>query len=188
MRPWSRKKLEDGCGAIVARGVVGRAREPIAFLPICDPLGSLPLGQRGELAEPSGHDRPKVVVGGDPQEAVALAELAVLVPAADDECVVESLVGERNRHDVERVVSVYQQARSMAAAARGHLGEPAGKCGRCRRRPAETSTSAVRSSTARRQPLGQRRRAAPRAPAPRRGPPPPADRAGGGWCGTRRRW
>src|SRR5687768_15061052 len=89
------EKVEHRGGPVVARRVVGRAREPVATLAIRHLPRSLPLRERSELAIPAGHDRPKFGVPRDTEEAISLAQLAVLVPAAHHEGIVESLAGKR---------------------------------------------------------------------------------------------
>ncbi len=120
------EEIEHRDGAIMAGRIVGRAGELVASLSIGHPLPALPVGQDAELAEPPRHNRPKLGVRREPQKAVSLPQLTVLVPAAHDEGVAESLVGERDRHHVERVIRVHQQPASVTPAARRYVSEPTG--------------------------------------------------------------
>src|SRR5215204_2089084 len=124
--PMLTEEVEHTDGAIMTRGIVGRAGELVASRSIGYPVRSLPVAQNGKLAEPPRHDRPQVGIRGDPQIAVSLPQLAILVTAAHNKGVAESLVSERDRYRVERVIRVHQEPAPMATAARRHLGEPTG--------------------------------------------------------------
>src|SRR5688572_14413309 len=124
--PTLTEEVEHTDGAIMAGRIVGRAGELVASLSIGYSPRVLPVRQDSKLAEPPGNHRPKIGVRWDPHEAVSLPQLTILVPAANDEGVAQSLVVERDRHDVERVIGVQQQPAPVAPAARRHLSEPAG--------------------------------------------------------------
>src|SRR5439155_16439821 len=79
------EEVEHRDGAIMAGRIVGRAGELVASLSIGYPLPALPVGQDAELVEPPRHHRPKLGVRREPQKAVSLPQLTVLVPAAHDE-------------------------------------------------------------------------------------------------------
>ena len=66
------------------------------------------IAQCCEFCEPTRYNRPHLRVRRHPQETVAFAKLAVLVPAADDECAVQSLLLDGERHDVQGVVRIDQ--------------------------------------------------------------------------------
>src|SRR2546429_10004971 len=79
--------------------------------------------ERLELTEPTGDHRSQGAARGNPQKAVTLAQLAVLVAAAHDAGFQQPVSLEGERHDVERVIRVHQQLRARAAARREHMGE-----------------------------------------------------------------
>ena len=89
------------------------------------------------------------------QEAVALAELAVLVAAAGDERAVQSHRRDVERHDVEMVIGVDQQLGAMRRACRRHAIE-SGTIAAVSKSTDDTSTASVRSFTALASAIGQR--------------------------------
>src|ERR1051326_8222708 len=72
------EELEHRGAAVMTREVVRRARKPRRPRPIRH-ASTRRLRQIGEFAEPAGEHRPERRVGGESQERVARAELAVLV-------------------------------------------------------------------------------------------------------------
>src|SRR5690242_18139081 len=105
------EKVEHRSRSVMARRIVGRPGEPGGARTVSDLQSHrrFPMSQRLELAEPAGDHRPERAVARNPQEAVSLAQLAVLVAAADHECLRQPLSSQRERHDTERVIDVYEQ-------------------------------------------------------------------------------
>src|SRR6266487_3985618 len=83
------EEVEHRDGAIMAGRIVGGAGKPVASLTIGYSLRALPIRQDGKLAEPPRYHRPKVRVRRDPQKAVSLSKLTILVPAGHDEGVAQ---------------------------------------------------------------------------------------------------
>src|SRR5690242_1563445 len=79
------EEVEHRRGAVVARRIVRRPGEARGALSVRHLARIRRLRQLGELAEPSGDDRPQGAIFRDPEERVALFQLAILVAAADDE-------------------------------------------------------------------------------------------------------
>jgi len=117
------EEIEHARGTIMAGRIIGRAREPSCTLAVRDRSRRLARGERVEFGEPSGDHRLQSAVTGDAQEAVAFAQLAILVAAADYERLRQPVSPEREWHDAERVIGVHQQLRAHAAARREHVGE-----------------------------------------------------------------
>ena len=120
------------------------------------------LRSSAELAEPAGQHRPQPATGRHPQEAVALAELAVLVAAAGHERLVETAARDVERHDVQMVIRVDQQRAPCCAQAAATASRP-GTISAVSKSTDETITHARAIVHRAREPLGQRlRRPAPR--------------------------
>ncbi len=108
------KEIEDLGRPVVGGRVVGGAGEAGGPVAVRHPVGWR-VRQIRELGEPAGDHRAQIAARRDPQEAVALAELHVLVAAAHHPGALEPLVGQRPRDHVERVVGVDQQLRTVTS-------------------------------------------------------------------------
>ena len=111
------EERHDAGGAVMARRVVGRAREALGPAPVGDARGVVLVGQRAELRVPAG-DRGAEVLGvrGQAQEAVALPELQVLVAAADHPGRPEPQLVEGEGDRAQRVVGVDDELRARTRA------------------------------------------------------------------------
>src|SRR5437773_6177874 len=91
------EKIEHARRAVMTRGVIRGPGESCPSTPICDvPPSRRPAcparpAQLFKLREPSRHHRPQRAVPRDAQEAVSLAELAVLVASAGNKGLFQSL-------------------------------------------------------------------------------------------------
>ncbi len=91
----------------MACGIIRRAGEPL----MTGSVSYLALGhiaQRCEFCEPTRYNRPHLRVRRQSQETVAFAKLAVLVPAADDECAIQFFLLDGERHVVQGVLRIDQ--------------------------------------------------------------------------------
>jgi hypothetical protein len=104
------------------------------------------LGELGKLAEPSGQHGPQLTPGWNAQQAVALAELAVLVAAAGDERALETERADVERHDIHMVIGIHEQFRAMSACTPRRSRARLGTISAVSYRTDETSTQATRSS------------------------------------------
>ena len=118
------EEVEHARRAVVARRIVGRAREPRTARPVGHAAVARTRGESVELREPPRHDRSKLAAGRHAQKAIPLAELAIFVAASHDERIVERFRRDGEGDDVEGVVRVDEERRPHAAAAVHHLPEP----------------------------------------------------------------
>ena len=96
-------------GPVVTGGIVGGAGKSRVTLAVGHLGVSLRGRQVGELGKPSSHRRAQGASLREPQEAVALPQLAVLVPAADHIGIEQVVLHHRKGHHVQGVVGVDQQ-------------------------------------------------------------------------------
>ena len=119
------KEVEHLGRAIVARRIVRAAGEPLRARPVPHPALVFPHVQRRELGEPARDGGAQPAVRRYAQEAVPLAELAVLVPAPHDERAFESQAREIEGDRVQRMIGVHQEVAPHLVAAFRHAVEPA---------------------------------------------------------------
>src|SRR5207247_3584429 len=98
------EEIEYARRAIVARWIIGGAGEPRRARAVGDGTTGITGRERRELAEPTGDHRSQRAARGNPQKAVALTQLAILVAAADHKRARELVLPQGERHDVERVI------------------------------------------------------------------------------------
>ena len=105
---------EHGGGPVVGRRIVGGAREGRGAFAIRNAAAR--VLERVERREPAGEHGAHAGARRHAQERVALAELAILVAASGHEGVVEPVRQQIERHDVEVMIRIDEQARAVPAA------------------------------------------------------------------------
>ena len=123
------EEVEDFGRPVVARRIVRAAREPLGSGSVAHPPFVFRPVQRRELREPPRDGRAQPTVRRHPQEAVPLAELAVLVPAPHDEGAFESHAREVEGDRVQRVIGVHEEVGPHPLAALRHAVESADDAG-----------------------------------------------------------